>query len=94
MALNYDKSTGVWSGFMQYSYDAKSNTWIASVYRESKYWDTESGTYLPIEDEDFKAACTLTLEEVEAMQVDRNSNVEPGSYYIYDMTMPPGTRVE
>lgn len=90
----YDASTGVWSGFMRYNYDAESNAWIASVYTNSRCKDTETYKYSSIEDEEFKAACTLTLDDVKAMMVDRNANVDPTSYYNYDMTVSPGTKVE
>lgn len=93
-ASKYNASTGVWSGFTRFNYDSDSNTWIASIYNNSKYRDTTTGRYVSIEDEAFKAACTLTPEEVAAMNIDRNANIDPASYYIYDMTVSPGTKVE
>lgn len=90
---NYDVATGVWSGFMRYSYDKDSGTWIASVYRNSTCRDNETREYSSIEDETFKDACTLTLDEVKAMGIDKNANSDPASYYNYDMTVPPGTKV-
>lgn len=92
-ASDYDAETGVWSGFMRYSYDSSSGTWIAAVYRNSKCYDSEKREYSPIDDEEFKAACTLTLEDVKAMGIDKNANSNPESYYNYDMTVPPGTKV-
>lgn len=92
-ASNYDKDTGIWKGFMKYEYDKISGTWIASLYGQSVCYEEETGQYSPIEDEEFKDALTLTLDEVKAMSVDRNANSDPTSYYIYDMTAPPGTKV-
>lgn len=89
----YNADTGVWSGFTKYSYDKESGTWIASVYKNSVCRDHETYEYSYIEDEDFKKACTLTLEEVKAMSVDRNANLDPVTYYNYDMTVAPGTKV-
>lgn len=92
-ATNYDPVTGVWNGFIRYNYDEESGTWISNIYTNSQRWDEESRTYIKIEDEDFKAACTLTAEEVAEMQIDRNANEDPVSYYNYDMTVEPGTKV-
>lgn len=93
-ATNYNASTGVWSGFTRYNYDKESNTWIANVYTNSSCRDTQTYTSSSIDDEAFKAACTLTLEEVKAMMIDKNANTDPVSYYNYDMTVSPGTKVE
>ena len=41
--------------------------------------------------ESVRAACTITMEEALAMNLDRNTNVDPTEYYIYDMTEEPGT---
>lgn len=90
----YDASTGVWSGFMKYSYDGNSKTWIASVYNRSTCYDKDTYKYSSIDDKDFKDACTLTLDEVKAMSVDGNANTDPKSYYNYDMTVSPGTEVK
>lgn len=90
---NYDAATGVWSGFMRYNYDKDSGTWIASVYTGTTCRNKTTYQYYAVDDEDFKAACTLTLEDVKAMGIDRNANSDPASYYNYDMTVPPGTKV-
>lgn len=91
-ASEYDPQTGTWSGFTRYNYHADSNTWIASVYNNATYYDESSRSYKPIEEEAFKDACTLTQEEVAAMNIDCNANIDPTSYYIYDMTVAPGTK--
>lgn len=93
-ATNYDANTGVWSGYVRYNFDSESNTWISDIYTSSRCYDTETRTYTNIEDAAFKEACTLTAEEVKAMQVDKNANLDPTSYYNYDMTVEPGTKVE
>lgn len=89
----YDAETGVWSGFTRFNYDKDTGTWICSIYSNSNYYDSETRQYMPIEDEDFKKACTLTLDEVKDMGIDRNADVDPVSYYNYDMTVEPGTKV-
>lgn len=92
---NYDAETGVWSGFTKFNYNADSGTWVTNLnfYDNIYYYDAETRRYRKVEDEDFKRACTLTLEDVKAMDIDRNANVDPTSYYNYDMTVPPGTKV-
>lgn len=90
---NYNADTGVWSGFMTYYYDEDSHTWISPVYNRSRCYDVAEGKYSLIDEEDFKDACILTPEEVKAMGVDAYTNVDPESYYNYDMTVPPGTKV-
>ena len=42
-------------------------------------------------DESYLDAFTLTQDEVTAMAPDRNTNVIPTGYYVYDGTMAPGT---
>ncbi|MCR5203222.1 MAG: hypothetical protein K6D02_09080 [Lachnospiraceae bacterium] len=87
---NYNPETGVFKGYVKYYYDSDSGNWISSIYTGSKYYD--SG-YKAIEDEDFKAACTLTLEDVKAMNVDGNCDKDPDEFFIYDMESEPGTKV-
>lgn len=87
----YNADTKVWSGFTKYKYDWKSGTWIASVYKNAICRNKTIGEQGPIEDGVFVDACTLTLEEVKAMSIDRNADIFPTSFYQYDMTVPPGT---
>ena len=90
-AYNYDSSTGVWKGYTYFNYDKDSDTWIASIYSASKCVD-DNYNYTAIDDKEFKDACTLTREEVKAMNIDRNANTDPGSFYYYDMVDKPGTK--
>lgn len=87
----YDYETGVWNDFVCYNYDADTQTWVATLYLGSQYWDSTNREYTDIDDETFKADCTLTMEEVKAMGIDRNANVDPSSYYNYNMEVEPGT---
>lgn len=89
----YDASTETWSGFTNYEYDSKTQTWIATIYKYSKSYDMTSGQYSSINDEAFINACTLTREEVKAMDIDKNANSDPAVYYNYDRTVFPGTKI-
>lgn len=95
---NYNPETGVWSGFTTYSYDSSTQTWKNDLIRyliqcgeEVNYGYYKYYIYKDIEDQDFIDACTITLDEAKSMNLDANTNVTPGNYYIYDRTVPPGT---
>ncbi len=87
----YNAVTGIWKGFTRFDYDASKGVWVASIYGRSQCREGNSYRYVPIEDEDFKDACTLTRAEVLAMGIDRNADTDPAGYYIYDMGTTPGT---
>ena len=90
---DYNMDTHVWSGYTYFYYDSESGNWIADKYYNAHcYQEGEGWSY--IEDEAFKDACTLTKEEVLAMGVDKNANVKPKEFYIYDELTPPGTKGE
>lgn len=94
--VRYDAQTGVWSGFTRYRYDKDSDSWIADIYQSTQYREkTENGwgRYNKVDDAAYKKTCTLTREQVQAMQIDRNKDIDPSTYYIYDMTVQPGTKV-
>lgn len=86
---SYNSETGVWSGFMTYHYDAESQTWKAEILDNIMY--KEDYSYKSIEDPDFLDACTITMEEALAMNLDANTDKEPESYFIYDQVTNPGT---
>ena len=88
----YNPETGVWSGYTRFRYDSESGNWIADIYNSLKYINEDRTAYCKIEDEDFINACTLTYDEVVAMNIDRNADIDPESFLIYDMQSPPGTR--
>lgn len=88
----YNPVTGVWSGFMKFCYDEYSDTWIASIYDETLCRDKDTREFLRIEDEVFVDACVLTFDEVKNMQIDKNANSYPESFYRYDQLVPPGTK--
>ena len=85
----YNAETGVWSGFMTYRYDSETGTWKSNLLTAVKY--KEGYSYKSIEDKDFIDACTITLDEAKAMEIDKNTDKEPESYYIYDRVTQPGT---
>lgn len=89
---NYDKNTGEWSDFTTYYYDSNSNTYKANLYVTIYSVDPETGVKTEVEDADFIDAYTLTLDEIREMDLDYNTNVDPTEYYIYDGTVPPGTK--
>ena len=87
---NYDMATGVWKGFIKFSYNDETKTWVAtSILNSSKYRD--SGRYNAMDDQAFIDACTITWDEAMAMNIDRNTNKDPEEYYIYDRVTKPGT---
>lgn len=86
---SYNAETGVWNGFMTYYYDADSQTWKAEILNNITY--REDYDYKRIEDPDFIDACTITMDEALAMNLDANTDKEPESYYIYDQVTKPGT---
>lgn len=86
----YNAETGKWSGFMTYWYDPKSQTWKADILNGIKYY-SEDHEYKSIDDQYFIDACTITMDEALAMNLDANTDKEPSSYYIYDQVTSPGT---
>ena len=86
----YNAETGKWSGFMAYQYDSKSQTWKADILDCIKYY-SEDYKYKGIDDQNFIDACTITMDEALAMNLDANTDKEPSSYYIYDRVTSPGT---
>ena len=89
----YDPETGVWKGYTTFDYDEESGTWIASDLRYSIYYKNEDGDVLELDSEEFLNATTITLEEARSMDLDRNKDIDPKEYYVYDMVTPPGTKV-
>lgn len=86
----YNAETGKWSGFMAYQYDSKSQTWKADILDCIKYYGKDY-KYKSIDDQNFIDACTITMDEALAMNLDANTDREPSSYYIYDQVTSPGT---
>ncbi len=88
----YHAETGTWSGFMAYRYIPEKQTWIAAdLLNGIRYFDEENKKYKFIDDPSFVAACTITMDEALAMNLDANTDKEPSSYYIYDQVTSPGT---
>ncbi len=85
----YDFDTGMWKQRVYYSYDYKSNTWKCTVDNFLKY--VEDGRLKSIDTDEYIDACTITMEEAMAMNIDYNTNKEPDNYYIYDSEHEPGT---
>ena len=88
----YNAETGIWSGFMTYRYDSKSQTWKATdLLNCIRYFNEDNKQYKSIDDPYFVDACTITMDEALAMNLDANTDKEPSSYYIYDQVTSPGT---
>lgn len=81
-----------------FQYNTSDNIWIAS----SNAFDAGCAGYQKmvafVEDGQIDAKyldmVTLTLDEVKALEVDRNTNTVPDDYYIYDGTTQPGTSIK
>ncbi len=77
---------------MAYRYIPEKQTWIAAdLLNGIRYFDEENKKYKFIDDPSFVAACTITMDEALAMNLDANTDKEPSSYYIYDQVTSPGT---
>lgn len=87
----YDSKTGVWKGYTYFVYDEESGNWLARQLTGITTMSYQSSLAKTCTDPDFIDACTLTPDEVKAMNVDRNTDVEPTEYYIYDKSDAPGT---
>ena len=55
------------------------------------YYSEDERGYHNIDDQDFINACTITMDEARAMNLDNNTNTDPSAYYVYDMEEEPGT---
>ncbi len=60
------------------------------------YFDYDQRKYVYLKDDPtygkaFVDACTITRAEALKMNLDKNTDVLPTEYYIYDMTEEPGT---
>ena len=89
---DYDPETGIWKGYITFTYDQLSGNWIASGFAGRVFYKDADGVRRKLESEEYINAITITREEAKAMGVDRNTNVDPTDYYIYDMVTPPGTK--
>ena len=75
-------------GDITYEYDEKSGCWLSRAYVS-----VSSYQWLLFTIEDLPEEMILTPEQVEAMQVDRNTEIVPPGL-IYDGTAFPGTPYE
>ena len=73
------------TGNLLYCYNEKENLWMADLPDYQKILDL---------DESYSDLLQLTLEEVETLDVDRNTNQIPESGYLYDGTAEPATIFE
>lgn len=90
----YDPATGIWKGYTKFSYDEKSGNWIADKFTDLKVKEkNDDGSYSwkQVDDPAYKEACTLTMDQIKSMNVDRNKDKLPEKFLIYDMTTTPGT---
>ena len=99
----YDSETGIWHGFMTFSFDYNSNSWKPSLFEsydtseikdfnDIYYWD-ENGDKHKINDFDSFNNFEITIEQAKDMQLDYNTNSAPKEYYIFDTTAEPGTYI-
>lgn len=72
-------------GDINYSYDANTDTWRAPYTYVGRWW------YSLAEVENMPEQFILTREEVEAMDIDGNTDVLPERGLIYDSSAVPGT---
>lgn len=70
-------------GDVRFQYDAASGTWKSNAYTFGYIFNADE-LVLP---DDF----ILTQEEVDALDVDRNTNTDPTAGFIYDGSAEPGT---
>lgn len=70
------------TGDVTYYYDVNTDTWKSDAYTYG-YWFTQ--------DLEIPGEFTLTREQVEAMNVDKNTNSLPSTGFIYDGSAEPGT---
>ena len=92
----YDSATGTWKGFSRFYYDSTSETWKSTLIDQIYYYDKDKRSTVYLKDDPTLGAavvdaCTITKDEAKAMNIDRNTNTDPTEYYIYDMTVEPGT---
>ena len=87
----YNPETGVWSGYVLFRYDESTKKWVNGNHTHFYYRDIATGEYSYITDDAIRDVWTLTIEDVESMDIDRNADIYPESYYNYDTTVQPGT---
>ena len=92
----YDYDTGIWKGYVEFIYDSETECWVARDFTED--WnggiyclDSDGRTRISLNSEEYLDAITITMDEAKAMNLDRNTNVDPEEYYNYDGTEEPGT---
>ena len=90
----YDPATGKWPGYLRYTYDKESGSWTATSLTStySGIYYKEGNTKVSVQGEEFLDDITITMEEAKEMQLDKNTNVAPSEFLIYDMKSAPGTR--
>ncbi|MGN0367794.1 MAG: leucine-rich repeat domain-containing protein [Wujia sp.] len=76
------------TGDITYEYNATTDTWESVDYYITSYsvhsWTSNNDGSKP-------AAFTLTRQQVQQLNVDRNTNSDPAHGYIFDGTVKPGT---
>ncbi|MCM1498690.1 MAG: Ig-like domain-containing protein [Clostridium sp.] len=70
-------------GDVRFHYDESSDTWKSTAYTAGYWYDSSTIVY----PDEF----TLTREEVEALEVDKNRDIDPPAGFIYDGSVEPGT---
>ncbi|MBQ9198848.1 MAG: hypothetical protein IJ141_01535 [Lachnospiraceae bacterium] len=99
--LGYDKETGFWSGAMLFIYDSESNSWKMHSYKPYNGFNyvnsfglfyKENGIKIYYNESPFADSMTITMDEALSMELDKNTNVDPEEFLIYDMTVEPGTK--
>lgn len=82
---------------VRYTYDKIEKTWKADsnsiAITNSSYSTIVDMTEKGLIDEKYLDALQLTYDEVMALDVDRNTNINPTHYYLYNGTATPGTEI-
>ena len=82
---------------VRYLYHKDENIWTADhntmEITNSRIEDISAMVEQGLIPEKYLNALRLTYEDVVALDVDRNTNINPQQYYIYDQTAEPGTKV-
>lgn len=82
---------------VRYEYREKDKSWKADgdtiKITQSGISDVSNMVEQGLIPEKYLKALQLTYDDVVALDIDRNTNISPQQYYIYDQTAEPGTKV-
>ncbi len=92
----YNPKTGNWEGFTWFLYDKETDSWKLDEFVSYDNVRIDLGSITDygrneLQDETYLDLKVITMDEALSMELDKNTNVEPTEYYIYDMETEPGT---